>query len=344
MDRAHDSGRVSNTIGEPRPEERGKNGRWMRAGAADQRAGTAAVRKSAERAGRSPPADPASPPQAASKTQAHARRFAAPYPFDDDQRHLIEQALIDGGIDDASGCAIFIGAIAYEVALLAADLEEPPRQEPPAAPDTTAAEAAAPDAATSEPEPPPEPEPEPAGAAIRTPPPLAPLIQAAEAARQQLQALDADASARLAAALSATDPFARGHGPEYLAAVAGELGRIATAAAKVVPEPSGNRARPPAKETATKSRPATGTASPGVDPSTPAAKPRGRSPAPPKHPDAERFVREAARVYREAFDLSPGTRAADPFPRALTAIAKATGLPIPTRVAALKAALAGTPK
>jgi hypothetical protein len=55
------------------------------------------------------------------------------------------------------------------------------------------------------------------------------------------------------------------------------------------------------------------------------------------------FVCHAARVYREAFDLAPTLRAAAPFPRVLAAIAKATGLPIPTRVATLKQALADDP-
>jgi len=255
----------------------------------------------------------AAPPPA--QPHGHTKRFVEPYQFDADQRGLIDKALTDAGIDDASGRAIFIGAISYDVALLAAEMAQAFEQEPPPIPPPPVA------APSTEPTPQ-----EPSAIAE----PLESLIAAAERTRQHIESLDADAVAGLASALTGADPFSRAYGPEYLAAVARELGRIAGAATTLAP-PAAAIAEPTPDAAAD-------TKSGGAYTATRAARPLAESSAP--APPTLRFVRDAARVYREAFDLPLGLRSADPFPRALKAIASATGLPIPTRIATIKETLA----
>jgi len=160
---------------------------------------------------------------------------------------------------------------------------------------------------------------------------LAAVAQAAERFRQCLSALDDAARDRLLAAVSAADPFARAHGADYLAALALEAGRVgssAGSAAERLAKPQ-QQARPSA------ARPSPARAQ--VDVRAQASEPQ------PQMPDAAalHFIRQAARVYQESFDTAPTTRAAGPFARALAAIAKVTGLLIPTRVADLKRALSG---
>lgn len=267
------------------------------------------------------------PPPASRKPQSHAKRFAEPYLFDDDQHAAIDRALTEAGVDDPSGRAIFIGAIAYDVAALAAALRAPPtdtkdtaapvrealqlRHEPPEVPTPAETSAAPGSRATGDVE------------------DLAAVAQAAERLRQCLEALDDAARDRLLAAVSAADTFARGHGADYLAALALEAGRVGSSAGSAA-----ERLAKPQQQ----ARPSAAQPSPArVD-----VRPQASEPQPQMSDAAAlHFIRQAARVYQESFDTAPTTRAAGPFARALAAIAKVTGLPIPTRVADLKRALSG---
>jgi len=336
MERARDSGSASKSSGDLMPTEAGGGPRhWMRAGLAvpasggasrAPRAAGAGNRAGGERGSAQPGADAVAKP-----AQPSPKRFVEPYPFDDGQRRLIDQALVDAGVDDASGRAIFIGAIAYDVALLGADMkaDEAPA-EPPAE--------SRPQAAAAEP----SADKRVADLNIERPSlqALKQLVEAAAQLRQGLNALDPTDTTRLIDALNAEDPFARGHGPDYLAAVNAELGCIAAACGRMlhaagVPDADqaagqADRAPSPPPDTAPAGSGASGAAR---------SEQRGKSDRRATHPAAQRFVEDAARVYREAFDLQPTSRAGDPFARALKAIAKATGLPIPTNVATLKQVL-----
>lgn len=150
-----------------------------------------------------PPAAPALPatgPQPGNPT----RRFIEPYQFDEPQRRRLDAALAAAGLDDGVARAIFIGAIAYELAVLKAALDG-------------AAGTAAPAAAV---------EPPPAPIAATPFPALAAALESLTAA---LTNLPAEARNALRDALAATDPFARGYGEAYLGALVLELGRVATA-------------------------------------------------------------------------------------------------------------------
>ena len=333
MERARDSGSASKSSGDLMPTEAGGGPRhWMRAGLAvpasggaprAARSAGASNRAGGERGSAQPGADAAAKP-----SQPSPKRFVEPYPFDDEQRRLIDQALVDAGVDDASGRAIFIGAIAYDVALLGAAMKadeasaEPPAESPPRA---AAAERSPAKPATDR---------DIESPSLQT---LKQLAEAAEQLRQGLNALDPTDTTRLIEALNAGDPFARGHGPDYLAAVTAELGRIAAACGRMLDgagSPEADQAAGPVDRAAP---PPPDRAPAGSG----AARPKQRGMSDPRatHPAGQRFVEDAARVYREAFDLQPTSRAGDPFARALKAIAKATELPIPTDVATLKQVL-----
>lgn len=333
MERARDSGLARKSSGDLMPTEAGGGPRhWMRTGLAnpasggaprEARAAGASNRAGGERGNAQPGADAVAKP-----SQPSPKRFVEPYPFDDEQRRLIDQALVDAGVADASGRAIFIGAIAYDVALLGADMKaDEARAETPAEsrPQAAAAERSAAKRVTDlDIERP----------SLQT---LKQLAEAAEQLRQGLNALDPTDTTRLIDALNAEDPFARGHGPDYLAAVTAELGRIAAACGRMLDAAGAPDADQAAGQADRAPSPPPDTAPAGTGAAR--SEQRGRSDRRATHPAAQRFVEDAARVYREAFDLQPTSRARDPFARALRAIAKATGLPIPTDVATLKQVL-----
>jgi hypothetical protein len=333
MERARDSGSASKSSGDLMPTEAGGGPRhWMRAGLAvpasggaprAARAAGASNRAGGERGNAQPGADAVAKP-----SQPSPKRFVEPYPFDDEQRRLIDQALVDAGVDDASGRAIFIGAIAYDVALLGADMKadeapaEPPAESrPQAAAADPSADKRVTDLDIERP-------------SLQT---LKQLADAAEQLRQGLNALDPTDTTRLIDALNAEDPFARGHGPDYLAAVTAELRRIAAACGHMLDAAGAPDADQAAGQADRAPSPPPDTAPAGSGAAR--SEQRGVSDRRATHPAAQRFVEDAARVYREAFDLQPTSRAGDPFARALKAIAKATGLPIPTDVATLKQVL-----
>jgi hypothetical protein len=132
------------------------------------------------------------------------KHFVAPYPYTDNQRKAIDDALAARGLGDATAREIFIGAIAYDLAVLEAALTEQ----------------------TAPPEPPPA-----EAAAPKTTPAVTDaereLATHAGACAEALAALDADARQRLLTARAARDPLCRGYGAAYLDALAGELASLA---------------------------------------------------------------------------------------------------------------------
>ncbi|WP_462330371.1 hypothetical protein, partial [Thiohalocapsa halophila] len=81
----------------------------------------------------------AKPRSAAGRSKQH---FVEPYPYTAAQRTAIERTLADCEVGDATAREIFIGAIAYDLAVLAAGLDE--QREP----EASAPQAATPDTAT----------------------------------------------------------------------------------------------------------------------------------------------------------------------------------------------------
>lgn len=362
---------------QPRPPVQ----RWMR----QPPDAAARARPGAVAAQRAP-----SPTTSANKARP-AQRFIQPYPFADEQRRAIDQALARAGIDDAIGRELFIGAIAYELAVMRARLADEPNTAAPAAgaPGAEAAEmtgvpAIAESGPTREIEVPDTLAP--AGSGAGSEPPttaaggtgLAAVGAGARALVQRLERLEPGARERLAGALMAADPFARGYDDAYLAALTAELGRLAAAvaAAEADPDPE---ARPDvasgiAPQGAAGSAPGNGSdgaaengarAGAGRSGGPTATRPRSGAPAShswpasPSHPqppaghgaeappalaEAPRaFIRDAARVYRECFERAPDACAASPFAKALAAVAEASGTPIPTRPKDLEAALRDAP-
>jgi hypothetical protein len=159
---------------------------------------------------------------------APAKRFIEPYPFTEPQRQAIAAALTHIGLGDATAREIFIGAIAYDLAVLddalarRGDTATPAREPAPA----TAAPA------------------DPSSAADTA---VTALARPAQALADALAALDADSRTRLQDALGNSDRYRRDYGGAYLDALAGELTRLAAAA--------GTLSRPAATGSATAPKP-----------------------------------------------------------------------------------------
>jgi hypothetical protein len=228
------------------------------------------------------------------------KHFVEPYPYTAEQRDAITRVLADSGLGDATAREIFIGAIAYDLALLAAALAEPdatptatpataptPRRRPKAAKGAPAAADAPTDAESG-------------------------LAERARAFAAALSALDDAAQARLLTALTRTDPFRREYGAAYLEALATEADRLGAALAAAEPGAPGSEAEPTAE-------PLQATPAPATEP-------------PPTNLAADAglaFVRHAASVYEQCFDARPDAAADAPFAKALRAVANVTGIPIP---------------
>ncbi|MCG6943556.1 MAG: hypothetical protein LJE69_20185 [Thiohalocapsa sp.] len=242
------------------------------------------------------------------------KHFVEPYPYTAEQRKTVSEALADCGLGDATAREIFIGAIAYDLAVLKAALAT--RTEPQSVA-----------------------EPPPAAAKIAERQPLATrsgsqaerqLAERAQALLQALDALDEPACAALLSALTGSDPFRRDYGPAYLGALQVEVSRIARAAAAIAGATTGD---------AGPSEPARGE----PEPTPPRRKPataRGKRSAPAAdEKSALGFIRHAASVYEQCFDAGPDPAPDAAFARMLKAVAAATDIAIPTDSQLLRRAL-----
>ena len=234
-----------------------------------------------------------------------AKRFVEPFQFDDAQRAAIIETLAGDNIGDDTAREIFVGAIAYDLAVLKAAAEPPapePKQEAPTA-----------SAAPAEPAPKP--------ALVAPVPSVPPLAGAARALAAEIGGLSEQDRQRLGEALRASDPFGRPHDANYLTAVLAEIQRIAEAADRIAPSPA---------ETA-----------PAPGPAEKKPAPVRMRPKPPSAPSpaAIAFIRHAASVYEQCFDTAPTAKASDPFAHVLAAITKAAGVPLPRQTQALRQAL-----
>jgi len=242
------------------------------------------------------------------------KHFVEPYPYTADQRDAITRALADCGLGDATAREIFIGAIAYDLAVLAAALKASAEPAPPEATGPPESEALR----------------ESQASASLPVPSAADLAERARTLVRTLDALDESGRSALLTAVAEADPFRRDHGPAYLAALHAEIARLASAAATIADAGAGRTAplAPPRGPNDRKPL------------SRKSAKIRGKPSAGDK--DAQSalgFIRHAASVYEQCFDARPAPAADAPFARVLTALATATGIPIPTGADLLRRAL-----
>jgi len=276
-----------------------------------------------------------------------AKRFVEPYPYTDEQRAEIAAALATDGVGDDTAREIFIGAIAYDLALLQAAASEPAQAPSPVPaelqnqrPDQTHGGSGQ----GSESDEPPRSVSESSVAASsdttsnsapQARSPVASLSDMAQTLAASLRALDHDQRRVLGGALEKSDPFDRSHDNAYLNAIAGELERIARAAGELRPEPAAPQRASAAPPKAPAKAPVSATAAKVQAASHPAHK---QSVAPP-HPAALAFIRHAANVFEQCFDSPPSLKAQDPFARVLSTIAATTGVPVPSQVRVLRQAL-----
>ncbi len=208
------------------------------------------------------------------------KHFVEPFPYTARQRDAITDALADCGLGDATAREIFIGAIAYNLAVLEATLKVRAELTPPGA--------------TCPPEP--EGGPEPLASASRPIPDVSDLAERAQALVRALDALDESGRSALLAAVAEADPFRRDHGPAYLAALHAEIARLASAAATF----SDASAAPTAPAVAPRGP------SDRKPPSPKSARSRGKPAAGDKDAQsALSFIRHAASVYEQCFDAHP---------------------------------------
>ncbi|MBK1633508.1 hypothetical protein CKO31_22725 [Thiohalocapsa halophila] len=260
------------------------------------------------------PAPSAKPRSAASKSKKH---FVEPYPYTAAQRTAIERALADCELGDATAREIFIGAIAYDLAVLAAGLDE--QREP----ETSAPQAAATDTATA----PEQAASQPSGKRADAGAGAEELVaERARALADALAVLDARTRAHLTHRLTDSDPLRRVYADAYLDALGAELAHLGHALSKA--------------ET-TQDAASAATADAGQPRSRARAEPA--SPPPASAADTEAmalaFIRHAAQVYEQCFDDRPAAAAKAPFAQVLRAVAKATDTAIPTDTGLLQRAL-----
>jgi hypothetical protein len=227
------------------------------------------------------------------KSPSTKKRFVEPYRLSDAQRAAMVAPLAEGRIGDPESRELFAAALAYDLATCY-DLMA-------ASPDGTAAPAATETAAA------------PAGRApgktqgrktARTAvpaPALAELADVAKTLAARLDGLEGAVRTALLHGLAENDPFHRGYDEAYLAALRGELMRIALCTGAKVPVP-------------------------GAEQPAPLAKP----PTPKPSPAARQFIARAAGAFEECFDQAPTAQVGGPFAAMLKALATATGLRIPT--------------
>ena len=290
------------------------------------------------------PTKPAKPtPGAGPRT---AKRFVEPYPYTEDQRAAITATLAADGVGDTTAREIFIGAIAYDLALLQAACAESSSttsaltdQAHDQAPGSMA-ESKATAGASSEPDLSTEATRDAASTDARPPASAASLSDAARRLAIALNGLDKDQRHLLGVALQASDRFGRVHDDGYLGAIARELERIAEATASLaVMQPVEDRDQhPPSPRTQASGASPTATAATAPRQQ---ARPAQRQPPAQTHPAALAFIRHAANVYEQCFDAPPSLKAQGPFAHVLQAIAHTTGVQVPSQARILKQAMGG---
>lgn len=182
-------------------------------------------------------------------------QFMKPHLFGDPQREEIIADLEGLGIGDEEGRRIFVYALEYELAQFELQRSnESPAQTP------------APAAVTEQ---------------------WSPLKTTAEALLSHLRDLDATERTALLEALSKTDRFDRTHEPRYLAALEGELARLATL-------PTARPVRP------------------GTPPAIPSAE--------------RRFVQTLAKAYHDCFETPATAAARGPFARLIATVLPPLGI------------------
>lgn len=281
--------------------------------------------------------DSASVRAGAARTDKHGRRFVEPYPYTETQRAAIIAALAGAGLGDETAREVFVGAIAYDLAVLAEAL----RATAEAAPEDDTAGDRTDDRAQDA-----EHHSQPPEASAAAPPDTekreGELALAAAHLAELLDALGTDGREHLVRALDASDTFGRSHGEAYLAALTREVRQVAEAAASLPQSRQARAAREPTPASADRREP-TRSASDAVSKRKPAPKSApaasetaGRAQAPEA---VLAFIRHAAAVYEQCFDMRPTSKVSDPFARALAAVARSTEIALPIRARLLKAAL-----
>jgi len=297
------------------------SGRWT-GGPLASTLSSSATTPTSETAGKLAATAPAEP-SASGSPAASGKRFVEPYQYSDQQRAAINVALAENGLGDDMAREIFIGAIAYDLAVLQAPSEQPE----PTPESTLVAEAVAlvPKADAGAPTPTKTPR--------QLPSSSTPLADAARGLAVCLARLNDAQRANLSAALSKSDPFDRAHDDAYLVAILREVERIAEAASDIAP--ASTTAVPsdrPSAQIDNAPAPALKSDADRLTKAKPAV-----LPAP--DPAALAFLRHAASVYEQCFDAAPSNKTSEPFARVLAAVAKITGVAIPTQARMLKLSL-----
>ncbi len=236
----------------------------------------------------------------APKSPPAKKRFVEPYRLSDEQRAAMLAPLAERGIGDHESRDLFAAALAYDLAtcyeLTVANPERAGAQAPDAAlaqpigqaPTKSQTRKAA--SKTSQ--------------AVPLDPALAELAEAARALAAGLDALGAEARASLLQGLREGDRFRRGYDDDYLAALRGELLRMALS---------------------------TGAAGEDVAASpTPPEPPLQRAEVPKPSPAARQFIARAAGAFEECFDQTPTAQVGGPFSAMIKALVAVTGVRIPT--------------
>lgn len=251
----------------------------------------------------------------ASHPDDRAPRFVEPYQFDGNQRAVIDAALVANGLGDGNARAIFIGAIAYDLAVLQSHAATTPSPKPNSTPNPVTKQAVV--------------------------PAMTVVAEAARGLAACLAALDDKQLTALGAALQAADHFDREHDHGYWNAVRNEAERIAGAAVDLAsaqrdePAASAHTDQPVRSADSSTPNAVRTDVAPGKTKST--ARSLARSP----DLAALTFIRSAADVYAQCFDEPPSAMAGEPFARVLTAVGKTTGVAVPTQARMLKSALLG---
>lgn len=265
------------------------------------------------------PASPSSKPgPGAGKSKRH---FVEPYPYTAAQRRTIERTLADCGLGDATAREIFIGAIAYDLAVLAAGLAESAEPEP------NALQAAATDTST-----PPEPVASRPGSADAD---AAERIVAEHACAlaEAIGTLAAQTRVDLTARLTDSDPLRRVYGDAYLDALAAELTHLGDALSSAdTSRDAASAATTDTGQLQCRTRPAAASPAPAQPPGASAS-------AADTEAMALDFIRHAAQVYEQCFDARPAASQDAPFAQLLGAIAEATDLALPSDPRLLQRAL-----
>lgn len=283
--------------------------------AAGTLAGTALPRTAASSGARPIKRGGAAATTAGSKSRGQpAKRFVDPFQYDEAQRRAILDALADAELGDDDLREIFVGAIAYDLALLQAAANE--------------SALATPEAPQPEPPRPQAPTPARVETAEDRASDRLPLAKTALELASQIEGLTKPQRHQLAAALRVSDPFDRDHDHAYLEALLKEIRRVAAAAAEVS---APARPTPRADKAAAPPRAATSNRQPPPD-----------QPADATSAAAIAFIQHAARVYEQCFDSQPSSKASGTFARVLKVIAKATAVPVPSQARVLNQALSQT--